>query len=59
MSEDPAVDQQVTRADLHGGYDGHTGGDVLAVLGPAAARLPSTPRQQGSHCTVGNLGGSD
>ena len=49
MSEDPAVDQQVTRADLHGGYDGHAGGDVLAVLGPAAARLPSTPGHSRGH----------
>ena len=52
MSEDPAVDQQVARADLHGGYDGHTGGDVLAVLGPAAARLPSTPGHNMAHSAL-------
>ena len=40
VSQDPAVDQEVPGADLHGGDDGDTGGELLL---PAAAALPPAP----------------
>ena len=46
VCQNPAVDQEVPWADLHGRNDGHTGADVLL---PATAWLPPAPlRDQGA-----------